>query len=373
MTSLQTITDNLMDLRERRSALLMRNPERYSPSAAAWLQWGPEACWHDRLDVDYLAVPKPTNRRGADSGWACVPRSPGCESLWAAPRRACWSSPWWWRCSSSWGCSRGSTSSSSASYSTRLKAQLREGQRRGRMTWGWLKAAAVDSEKALNAAALTTHGSTLSLRVSRWRTRWKRKKPTMEFCQAREAPAAAPWGYFFCLKLSWVIPFLRNVYEQKKKKSTRLSLPPEVKLYFSSLAPSPFLVGKCSALQDVWGYIKKHWVKKSGQQISKCKLGQSKASWQNKSLTLRLMIKYLAQNWRSDTEQCCSQRLEAVGPAANTMRSFKSCESTLIWWENQNIFIPLFLFLWTTLVWILSYLFSRKIFFFFSMNKILNM
>lgn len=175
MTSLQTITDNLMDLRERRSALLMRNPERRSPSAAAWLQWGPEACWHDRPDVDYLAVPKPTNRRGADSGGATVPRSPGCESLWAAPRRACWSSPWWWRCSSSWGCSRGSTSSSSASYSTRLKAQLREGQRRGRMTWGWLKAAAVDSEKALNAAARTTHGSTLSLRVSRRRTRWKRK------------------------------------------------------------------------------------------------------------------------------------------------------------------------------------------------------
>lgn len=33
VTSLQTITDNLMDLRE--SALLMRNPERYSPSTAA--------------------------------------------------------------------------------------------------------------------------------------------------------------------------------------------------------------------------------------------------------------------------------------------------------------------------------------------------
>lgn len=132
MTSLQTITGNLMDLRERCSAALMRNPERYSPSAAAWLQWGPEACWHDRLDVDYLAVFKPTNRRGsADSGWASVPRSQGCESLWAAPRRACWNSPWWWRCSSSWGCSRGLTFSSSASYSTRLKAQLQRGRDEG--------------------------------------------------------------------------------------------------------------------------------------------------------------------------------------------------------------------------------------------------
>lgn len=55
-----------------------------------------------------------------------VPHSPVCVSLWAAPRRAGWSSPWWWRCSSSWGCSPDLTTSSSSSCSTPLKAQLEE-------------------------------------------------------------------------------------------------------------------------------------------------------------------------------------------------------------------------------------------------------
>lgn len=74
--SLQTVTDNLMNPGRSRSAALMRNPERYSPSAAAaaaaaaWLERGPEACWHDRLDMDYLAASKPTN------SWALIADEP---------------------------------------------------------------------------------------------------------------------------------------------------------------------------------------------------------------------------------------------------------------------------------------------------------
>lgn len=59
-----------------------------------------------------------------------VPHSPECESLWAAPRRVCWSSPWWWRCSSSWGCSPDLTTSSSSSCSTPSGARLRRKIRR---------------------------------------------------------------------------------------------------------------------------------------------------------------------------------------------------------------------------------------------------
>lgn len=66
------------------------------------------------------------------------PRSPGCVSVWAAPRRACWNSPWWWRCSSSSGCFPGSMTSSSASCSTLSKARLKEVEReRGRRGLAW--------------------------------------------------------------------------------------------------------------------------------------------------------------------------------------------------------------------------------------------
>lgn len=173
VTSPQTITGNRMDHRERRSVLLMRNAVSSSPSAAAWLEWGPAACWHDRLDVDYS---KPSKRCGADSRWASVPRSPGCGSLVAAPRRACWSSPWWWRCSSSWGCSRGLTSSSSASYSTRLKAQLQ----RGRDEDGWHQ-----------GSWKLTH------------VRGDEERTQHRVLPGSEAPTVVlPWGYFNHLELS---------------------------------------------------------------------------------------------------------------------------------------------------------------------------
>lgn len=73
------------------------------------------------------------------------PRSPGCVSVWAAPRRACWNSPWWWRCSSSSGCSPGSMTSSSASCSTPSKARLKEVERgRGRGRGGWARKRTAD-------------------------------------------------------------------------------------------------------------------------------------------------------------------------------------------------------------------------------------
>lgn len=227
---LQTITGNLMDLRERRSAVLMRNPERYSPSATAWLRWGPEACWHDRLDVDYLAVFKPTNRRGTDSRWASAPRSPGCESLWAAPRRACWSSPWWWRCSSSWGCSRGLTSSSSASCSTRLKAQLQGDRDEG----GWQD----EGSWKLLLLVRKRLGMQRPWPITDWQdcfslTHKVKKKVTHHgVFSGSEVPT---WGYFYRLKLSSRYDF-KKCLPAKEKKSTRLSVSPEVKLHFPSLA-----------------------------------------------------------------------------------------------------------------------------------------
>lgn len=73
-----------------------------------------------------------------DDGISTKPRSPGCVSVWAAPQRACWNSPWWWRCSSSSGCSPGLMTSSSASCSTPSKARLKEVERgRGRRGLAW--------------------------------------------------------------------------------------------------------------------------------------------------------------------------------------------------------------------------------------------
>lgn len=66
-----------------------------------------------------------TDSANGDTGvYECIPRSPAYVFLGAAPRRVGWSSPWWWRCSSSWGCSPDSTTSSSSSCSTQSTARL---------------------------------------------------------------------------------------------------------------------------------------------------------------------------------------------------------------------------------------------------------
>lgn len=262
VTSLQTITGNLMDLRERRSAALMRNPERYSPSATAWLRWGPEACWHDRLDVDYLAVFKPTNRRGADSRWASAPRSPGCESLWAAPRRACWSSPWWWRCSSSWGCSRGLTSSSSASCSTQLKAQLQEDRDEG----GWQD----EGSWKLRLLFRKRLGMQQLWPITDWHCHCvfltdaqgeEESNPPRSFI--REVTSSPHLRLLLSSQAKLTIWFQEMSTSKREEIHTLLCFAwGETPLSIScSIFPVSILVGKCSTLQDVWGCIKTNWVR----------------------------------------------------------------------------------------------------------------
>lgn len=59
------------------------------------------------------------------------------------------------------------------------------------------------------------------------------------------------------------------------------------------------------------------------------------------------MIKYFGQNWRSHTKQCCSQRLEALGPAAHKMNKVGSLKvaNQLLFdkkIKNVNPFISIF-------------------------------